>query len=171
VNLHSSTRIPYSIVDTVGDEPYAHCWSIACFLPTEVHLPPLIDTDSLPPNGGTPHPIPSPPLHGLGTGSYHPARWDHGLDQEGSGSCVREHDDVVPTAQDPSATTPLFRLLHGLLLVTKDLRPSCHWSESTLRYLLKSVSLAHMIQSHLAVSFRFFGMSCWVSQREHNSLY
>jgi hypothetical protein len=32
VNLHSSPRIPFSLVVTVGDKPYARCWSVTCFL-------------------------------------------------------------------------------------------------------------------------------------------
>jgi hypothetical protein len=36
VNLHCSACIPFSIVVAVGDEPYVRCWSVACYLLTEV---------------------------------------------------------------------------------------------------------------------------------------
>jgi hypothetical protein len=35
VNLHSSARIPYSVVVAARDEPYVCCWSVAYYLLTE----------------------------------------------------------------------------------------------------------------------------------------
>jgi hypothetical protein len=99
VNLNSSAHIPYSVVVAAGDEPYARCWSVTCYLLTEAQTPLPIGTDPLPPDGRTPHPLPpSPPLRWLGDGSSHQPRHDHGHDQEGLGSCVRTQ--AVPLAHD-----------------------------------------------------------------------
>jgi hypothetical protein len=56
-------------VVTVGDEPHACSWSVACYLLTKAQMQPPIDTDPLPPFGRTSNPMPSPPLHWLGTGT------------------------------------------------------------------------------------------------------
>jgi hypothetical protein len=72
VNVYSSARIPYSIVVAVGDEPYAHCWSVTCFLLSESLLPLHADPDPVPPFGHTPHPLPPPPLCWLGNGEQAP---------------------------------------------------------------------------------------------------
>jgi hypothetical protein len=61
VNLYSSTHIPLSVVVSVGDGPFARCWSVACYLLNEAQVPLPIDTDPLPPNGRTPHPLPQLP--------------------------------------------------------------------------------------------------------------
>jgi hypothetical protein len=59
VNLHSSARIPFSIVVTVGDGPFARCCPVVCYLLTEASMQLPIDTDPVPPNGSTPHPPPN----------------------------------------------------------------------------------------------------------------
>jgi hypothetical protein len=69
VNLPSSAQIPFSIVVTIGDEPYARYWSVAVFLLTETNMQLPIDTDALPPTGTSPHSIPMVPHHWLGTSS------------------------------------------------------------------------------------------------------
>jgi hypothetical protein len=98
VNLHSSACIPHSVVVATGDEPYARCWSVACYLLTEAQTPLPIDTDPLLPDGHTPHPLPPAPLHWLGDGSSHQPWHNRGHDQEGSGSCVRTQ--AIPLAHD-----------------------------------------------------------------------
>jgi hypothetical protein len=61
VSLHSSARIPHSVVVSVSDEPFARCWSLACYLLIEAQVPLPIDIDPLPPYGCTPHPLPLAP--------------------------------------------------------------------------------------------------------------
>jgi hypothetical protein len=89
VNLHSSARIPYSIVVSDGDEPFARCWSVAVFLLTESQMQLPIDTDPVPANGHTPHPMPEPALRWLEDGSPPLPRSGRGFDQQGTGSCLR----------------------------------------------------------------------------------
>jgi hypothetical protein len=38
VNLHSSDRVPYNIVVIVGEEPYACCRFVACYLLTKTQI-------------------------------------------------------------------------------------------------------------------------------------
>jgi hypothetical protein len=91
VKLHSSARIPHSVVVTVGDEPFARCCVFVVYLLTEAQLQQPIDIDPLPPHGRSPHPMPSPPLCWLGLGTSHPPHRDRGNEQEGSSSCVHGH--------------------------------------------------------------------------------
>jgi hypothetical protein len=98
VNLHSSARIPHSVVVVAEDELYARCWSVTCYLLSEAQTPLPIDTDPLPTDGRTPHHLPPAPLHWLGDGSSHQPRCNRGHDQEGSGLCV--HTQAVPLAHD-----------------------------------------------------------------------
>jgi hypothetical protein len=86
LNVHSSACIPHSVL--VGDEPCAHCWSVACYLLTKSQLQLHIDTDPIPPNGASPHPMAEPPLHWLGNGSPPFPRRARVHDQEGAGSCL-----------------------------------------------------------------------------------
>jgi hypothetical protein len=97
----------------VGDEPFARCWSVACFLFTKAQIQPPIDTDPLPPNGRTPHPPPSPPLRWLGDGEPSP-RCGHGHVQEGSDSCTRVRKDQM--MQDVSANQAM--MAHGNSVAT-----------------------------------------------------
>jgi hypothetical protein len=69
VNVHTSARIRFSIVVATGDEPYAHCWSVACYVLTETQLPLPIDPEPVLANGRTPHPLPAARLRWLGADS------------------------------------------------------------------------------------------------------
>jgi hypothetical protein len=69
VHVHSSARIPFSIVVAAGDKSYAPCWSVACYVVTESQLPLPIDTEHVPAIGRTPHPLLVSPLWWLGNGS------------------------------------------------------------------------------------------------------
>jgi hypothetical protein len=66
--VHSSIHIPFSIVVAAGDELYAPCWSVACYVLNETQLPLPIDPEPVPGNGRTPHPLPASPLRWMGTG-------------------------------------------------------------------------------------------------------
>jgi hypothetical protein len=70
VNLHSSAHIPHSVVVTAGDEPFAPCWLVGCYLLTEAQMPLPIDTDPLPPDGRGPHPLPPALLCWVGDASF-----------------------------------------------------------------------------------------------------
>jgi hypothetical protein len=69
VHVHSSARIPFSILVATGDEPYAPCWSVVCYVLTESQLPLPIDIEHVLANGRSPHPLPVAPLRWLGNGS------------------------------------------------------------------------------------------------------
>jgi hypothetical protein len=68
VHVHSSAHIPFSIIVATGDEPYAPCCLVACYVLTESQLPLPIDPKSIPDNGRSPHPLPVAPLRWLGNG-------------------------------------------------------------------------------------------------------
>jgi hypothetical protein len=89
VNLHSSASISFSIVVTVGDEPYAHCWSVAVFLLIETNMQLPIDTDALPPVGTSSHSLPKIPHHWLGFGSQQPHHRGQAHGHEGTSSWTR----------------------------------------------------------------------------------
>jgi hypothetical protein len=93
VNVHTSARIPFSIVVAAGDELYAHCWSVVCYVLTETQLPPPVEPEPAPVNGRTPHPLPATPLRWMGAGSSVSARQGRGIGFERVASSGRHHQE------------------------------------------------------------------------------
>jgi hypothetical protein len=117
VNIHSSARIPFSIVVTVGDEPYARCWSVAVFLLTETHMQLPIGTDALPPVGTSPHSLPLVPHRWMGNGTPPFPRRGLVHEHEGTGSWSKNRENPRnregPVVNLPMATPPAGRSFVG----------------------------------------------------------